>query len=190
MTSHFEQPFGSGLSEPAIPHGDEVMPAVSDFQGLPQGASRVWRLTALIRSFVIVMIVVTVLAIIYAADGFGDDVPALLIGVGVSLVALLAGLHALLWPTLKWRHTEWRLTDDAIELNSGVIWRREMTVPRARIQHTEVTEGPLQRKYRLGSLTIYTAGERYADVTISGLTIEDARSLRDQLLNRTSVHVV
>jgi membrane protein YdbS with pleckstrin-like domain len=88
------------------------------------------------------------------------------------------------WPPLEYRHARYRIDDELIEIQSGVVWRTSMAVPRSRVQHLDVTQGPLQRRYGLGVLSIYTAGTEYSQVSLPGLDYEVAQALRDRLLPR------
>jgi membrane protein YdbS with pleckstrin-like domain len=66
----------------------------------------------------------------------------------------------------------------------GWIIRQIKTCPFNRIQNCSVQSGPLERKYRLASLTIYTAGTNGADMRISGLLQEEAEKLRHFILHK------
>jgi hypothetical protein len=102
---------------------------------------------------------------------------------GAALV-LVAGLWTLakVWPPLEHRYAGYRVGPDAFELKRGVVWRSVASVPRARIQHTDVTQGPLQRSYGLATLVIYTAGTSYSKLELAGLPHAEALRIRDELL--------
>ena len=104
----------------------------------------------------------------------------------VFAIGLLAGAPlvwlAAVWPSLSYRHYSYRIDDQAIEIRSGVFIRRLTTVPRSRVQHTDVAQGPLERRYGLGTLVIYTAGSHFARVGLPGLEYGTAVSTRDMLL--------
>ena len=59
-----------------------------------------------------------------------------------------------------------------------------MTVPLSRVQHTDVNQGPLQRRFSLSTLVVHTAGNRHAIVKLEGLGKEVAEGVRDELLKR------
>ena len=80
-----------------------------------------------------------------------------------------------------YRSWGYRLDDDALELERGVITNVETAVPYVRVQHVDTQRGPLDRLLGLGRVVVYTAGSRGADVTIPGLTPDQARDLRNQL---------
>ncbi len=57
-------------------------------------------------------------------------------------------------------------------------------MPRSRVQHTDVSQGPLERSHGLGTLVIYTAGTEHARVELGGLDHGTALLIRDHLLPR------
>ena len=69
-----------------------------------------------------------------------------------------------------------------LEILRGVYWRTITNVPRSRVQHTDVSQGPLERRYGLGTLMVYTAGTQHSQVTLSGLDFTVARRIRAHLL--------
>lgn len=101
----------------------------------------------------------------------------------VSAVLLLPALVALfVAPGIHYRHAAWRLTQDALELRRGAWWRSEIRVPFGRIQYTDVRQSPFQRRYGLGTVDIYTAGNQLNSIELAGLAHEDALALRDRLI--------
>ena len=97
----------------------------------------------------------------------------------------LAGLMVFsshFWPQIKHRHYRWRSSDAGMEIHRGVLWKHRIAVPILRVQHVDVSQGPVQRLFQLGSLTIHTAGTKNASVMIEGLEYDTALQLRDELL--------
>lgn len=79
------------------------------------------------------------------------------------------------------RHFSYAMSDYGLYINQGVFWRRKIIVPRNRVQHTDVIQGPLERKFDLAELVVHTAGTRNASVKLPGITHETAEKLRDSL---------
>jgi len=104
---------------------------------------------------------------------------------GVVWPAAAAGLAWLAhqWPVVAHRHASYRVDDEGIEIKQGVIWRRIINVPRSRIQHTDVSQGPIERSFGLGTLVIFTAGTEHARVQLHGLDHGVALRIRDHLLS-------
>jgi membrane protein YdbS with pleckstrin-like domain len=74
-------------------------------------------------------------------------------------------------------------THDVI-YKSGIIAESTTIVPLNRIQHIELNEGIFSRIYKLGSLQIFTAGGQTGHIYISGIAINEAKSIRDLLLKK------
>jgi hypothetical protein len=89
------------------------------------------------------------------------------------------------WPVLEYRHTSYTLSEDGIEIRSGVFWKQVTTVPRSRVQHIDVSQGPMERAYDLGRLVIYTAGTDHSRVELPGLNHGVAFTIRNHLLPKS-----
>jgi membrane protein YdbS with pleckstrin-like domain len=90
------------------------------------------------------------------------------------------------WPAVHYRHVSYTLDDEGIEIRTGVWWRQVMSVPRSRVQHIDVSQGPMERSYGLGRLVLYTAGTTHSRVELAGLNHAVAFDLRNHLLPRGS----
>ena len=114
-----------------------------------------------------------------------NDMPRILrVAIPVVTFAAIAalGVFAWRWPVLVHRHAAYRLDDDGIEIRKGVLWRSVANVPRSRIQHTDVSQGPLERNFGLATLHVFTAGTEHSEVALPGLEHERALRIRNHLL--------
>ena len=112
-------------------------------------------------------------------------------GLIVRLAAWVTGVGLLAWfshrwPAIDYAHASYRVDALGIEIRRGVFWRTVTNVPLSRVQHTDVSQGPLERHHGLGTLIIYTAGTDEASVELPGLAHERALELRDRLLPRAT----
>ena len=110
--------------------------------------------------------------------------PLLLLAWAAMTAALI--WHTMAWPQIAYRHTWYRVDPLGIEIGGGVIWRAIVHVPVSRVQHTDVSQGPVERRYGLATLTIYTAGTEYARLNLAGLAHARALAIRDHLLPKRS----
>ena len=106
---------------------------------------------------------------------------AIVLWIGWAL--LLAAVAAYVWkyPPARHRHLRYRIDDVGITIRDGVFWRTWSALPRVRIQHTDVSQGPLQRRYGVAELKLYTAGSRFTRIDLPGLEHTVALALRDEL---------
>ncbi len=147
------------------------------FQSVDRRTVSAWRLQALAG--------VAVAALAAVAEGIalpqlaGWPVPGLLGG----LLVVAAGL-ALWLPALAHARLRYRLDEHGLTIEHGILWRHRIIVPRVRVQHSDISQGPLQRRYGVGTLKLYTAGSRFTCNELPGLDHDTALALRDTLLRQ------
>lgn len=102
---------------------------------------------------------------------------------GVVLMLSAAGAAACyVWPAVRYRHVRYRLDAHGVTIRRGIVWRTVTSVPTSRVQHTDVSRGPVERYFDLATLVIHTAGTRDASVALGGLGHRAALALRDRLI--------
>ncbi len=117
------------------------------------------------------------------------------VAVTVAILGLVVFVFALgyLWPPLELARTSWRVDVDGIVIKRGVVFRHVISIPGTRIQHLDVSQGPVQRRFGLGTLVVHTAGTHDSEVNLEGIAREKALRVRDFLLehgpNRASGRV-
>jgi membrane protein YdbS with pleckstrin-like domain len=135
------------------------------------GIIGVWRWQAVIATLIVAVPVIA----------FSRSIPPLW-PLAPVLVIVAGLLLCWWWPSISYRHLRFGVDETGIAIESGVIWRSRVALPRVRIQHTDVSQGPLERRYGIGTLKMYTAGSRHTKIELPGLRHEDALALRDALL--------
>ncbi len=109
---------------------------------------------------------------------------------GWILLALLLSWLTFIWPKIESRHYHWRLDEQSLEIHRGVWWKHRIAIPLGRVQHADVAQGPLLRKFDLGELVIHTAGTGESKVELKGLSHATAMGLRDRLVAQAQSRVV
>lgn len=103
-------------------------------------------------------------------------------GVAALLFILVFGMLPFVLIGLKYRNTLYLVTEDEVCTRSGIWWKSERYVPRARIQYVDVTSGPIERNLGLATLAVYVGGQAGAGANIAGLRGEVAEALRRELV--------
>src|SRR5688500_12523316 len=75
----------------------------------------------------------------------------------VLAVLVLAGVAVGAGPGLRWRRWRYESRPDEVDLQRGIFWISRTLVPLARIQHVDTRQGPLQRRFGLSTVVLYTA---------------------------------
>jgi membrane protein YdbS with pleckstrin-like domain len=147
---------------------------------------------ALDRRILVVWTVQTaVLALVLAAIVLAVDVGLRLAGVhppgppglAAALVAVVGGVAAWRLPELEYRNWRYEVAEDALELRHGVLRRVHSAIPYFRVQHIDITQGPVERLMGLSRLVVHTASAG-TDATIPGIAEGDAEGLRRLILAR------
>ena len=82
----------------------------------------------------------------------------------------------------RWKFTFWKLDETGLHVKRGRLWRKEILVPRSRVQHLDIERGPIERHFGLATLTVHTAGTRLHALRQPGFLDADAVALRDALV--------
>jgi membrane protein YdbS with pleckstrin-like domain len=98
---------------------------------------------------------------------------------GAVVSAVLTGLVLI---AVERRYAAWGYLEreDDLLVCRGVLVRRTSVVPYGRMQHVDVTAGPLARRFGLAMVTMHTAAAA-TDASVPGLLAEEASRLRDRL---------
>jgi membrane protein YdbS with pleckstrin-like domain len=109
-----------------------------------------------------------------------------------GVLAMIAGFGFLaqIGPTWRYRHTWYRVDENGVEIGRGRFWQRLITVPHARVQHIDVVRGPIERRFGLATLVVYTAGHEHSEIKVEGLSHEAALGLRERLVKEKGLDAV
>ncbi|WP_241490526.1 PH domain-containing protein [Leucobacter chromiiresistens] len=124
-----------------------------------------------------------------SVDVSGDrdlvDVYEFLVAEGLLLVVLggilLVLLLIVLFSWLAWRFATYRITDTAVEVRGGIVFRSHRRAPLERIQSVNLQRSLLARALGLTKIEIVTAGQG-GKVELSFLGHRDAKTVREQIL--------
>jgi putative membrane protein len=97
----------------------------------------------------------------------------IVLGVAILVVGLLV---------LSWRFTRYRVTAEALELNQGVVVRRQRRARLDRLQAVDLVQPLVARIFGLARLKLEVAGGSGSSINLSYLTDTQARQLRNHLL--------
>ena len=167
--------------EAAVPGPPRIQSPFSEFQSLDANIVTVDRIGyGILLLFVAFLGAIPSIALTFAFWGT-LWVLALVYSIYLALIALVvwAGISL---PARTHRSTRWRLNERGFDIRRGVWWKKEITVPRARVQHTDVHQGPLARRFGIAKLVVHTAGTHEASVELDGLSHAVATRLRDILI--------
>lgn len=107
--------------------------------------------------------------------------------VWVAVIGL--GIVNVVWPTVSVPRCGYVAREHDIVYRSGVLWRSVTAVPYNRIQHVETANTPLDRRFGLASLQLFTAGGAGGDLKIAGLDRKAAERLRVHVVGKAGASI-
>ena len=96
--------------------------------------------------------------------------------IALPILALISLTTA---PQRIYRRLLYGLTERLLQVVRGWLFHTDTIVPFVRVQHLDVTRGPLDKMFGTATLIVHTAGTRNSIVTVPGLAPDRAAEIRD-----------
>lgn len=133
------------------------------------------RLNAIIRGIVILAIVLILLYLcLYNLTGLIKIISIIIAG----LIVLLVLLDILLFPIIRYNRYKYLVTADKIEVKKGLFLITRSIIQIKRVQKVEISDGPIDRKFALANVNIFTAA---GVVDIKFLNKIEAESITEEI---------
>jgi membrane protein YdbS with pleckstrin-like domain len=113
---------------------------------------------------------------------------------GLCLAAWLIVMSLIcLWIPAFYGSLQYVVDSDSIKTRQGVFWRKHVSVPFTKITNLDVTQGPLQRMFNIGTIHVQTAGAagpEGARAEQKLLGIRDLEGLKDTIMERVRAYTI
>ncbi len=96
-----------------------------------------------------------------------------------AAIILLALIVVAVFPQRTYRRLRYRLTGQILQVLRGWLFHTDTVVPLVRVQHLDVTRGPLDKMFGTATLVVHTAGTHNSIVSLPGLAPAQAAEMRD-----------
>lgn len=168
--------------------GVEELPRADDVDWQPMDPSFVKRqLTEAGIALACVVAGIAGLQLVFAV-AFRDAEADISVGWLWVLPVLLA-IPFIVRPIISVPRIGYAVRERDIIYKSGVFWQTVTAVPFNRIQHVEKSSTPLDRKFNIATLQLFTAGGTGGDLKIHGLPARTAEKLRFFILDKIGTSV-
>jgi len=108
--------------------------------------------------------------------------------IGVSIFGwIIIMIPVLIWIPAAFKALEYYIDDEGVKMKGGVVWKKHVTVPYSKITNVDVTRGPMQRYYNIGTIHVQTAGAggqqgQKAELKING--VRELEKIRDIIIKK------
>lgn len=158
------------------------MPSIPS-EKLDPRIKNIWRINDLIASLVSINLFLLITAGVLrltaseGAVGFLNQIADALIPADVALSVAAVVLFAFVIPPVRYARWRYQISDDFLEIMTGIVWKKRTVIPFIRVQNTDTKQGPLMRLFGLSSVTVSTAAGEHE---IPGLDVRVADELRNR----------
>jgi membrane protein YdbS with pleckstrin-like domain len=167
-------------------HDERPAPAVvAEEQRLERRVVAYWYATDLVRALAMAAMLIVVDRSLRAEVGL----PAWSeqVAWGLAIAVVVTALVAPAWTYATWRFS---VDDRLLSMRFGMLFVEDRRVPVPRMQHVDISRGPIERLFGLATFVVFTAGNEGSAFRLPGLSQARAEALRDGILRARGRDVV
>ena len=150
-----------------------IDPIPTDLQPVEPAYRNALRVQATIFWLPIFIGAVVLDRLLLAETPFGGIVPAIIGLFGLSGVTVA--------PDRIYRRLGYAIDERLLRTVRGWVFHTDTVVPFVRVQHIDVTRGPVDKMFGTASLVVHTAGTHNSVVVLPGLSPERAAEIREAI---------
>ena len=140
---------------------------------LPKKAQTVWRLYGLIQTVILALLAAGSIIMTVKFDW-----PLWIMWIAIAIVLLSILCSIVIFPNIRWKIWRYEVREQEIEIQSGLFVVKRTLIPMVRVQHVDIEQGPILKKYNLANISISSAATVH---TIPMLELENADMLRTKI---------
>lgn len=145
----------------------------SDIRPVEPGYRSSLQLRALIFWGVILGAAIVVDRLVLSDTPFAYLLPLLILIPAITAVVVA--------PQRTYRRLGYAIDDRLLRVVRGWLFHADTIVPFVRVQHIDVTRGPIDKIFGIASLVVHTAGTHNSVVILPGLSPDNAAAIRDAI---------
>lgn len=116
------------------------------------------KIALIIKPMIGVIIFVVLLILPWFAVMVNGDLPITIFLLSFAVIIVVLFSLIIAWAIMFYNRYMFRIGGDAVYINRGILWKRNVMIPYERIQHTSITRGPIDILLGLHILNVFTAG--------------------------------
>ena len=147
-----------------------------DFKGIDRRAVALWRWHG-----VILTLIISLPGLVGVAIAVGAGAPTFVLWPIAGVMVFVIVTQIAWYPSAAFSRWKFSVSPKDVKIQSGVVLQKQVHIPMDRVQHVDLERGPLERRFGLARLILFTAGTKAARQEIPGLDHDDANALRDQI---------
>lgn len=107
--------------------------------------------------------------------------PALGGASGIGVVVIGWFVVALAYQLIYYQRFEYELSDETLDIASGVVSRRNREIPIGRVQNVDISRNVVQRALGIAQINLETAGGSSTEASLRYVSLEEAKRLQSEI---------
>ncbi|TCZ80156.1 hypothetical protein E0485_04720 [Paenibacillus albiflavus] len=104
--------------------------------------------------------------------------PVWIVPIAIAWTVLSIPFEIYIFPLMHYETWRYQIHEEEIELKHGFIFRKHTTIPMVKIQHIDVSQGPILKRYGLATIKLSTAA---GSIEIPSLAEDIAEEMRKKI---------
>ena len=150
-----------------------AFPIPADLQPVEPSYRSALRLRAAVFWVPVFLVALVVDRIVLAETPLANLLPVLVGAIGLSAIIVA--------PDRIYRRLGYAIDGRLLRTVRGWLFHTDTVVPFVRVQHIDVTRGPIDKMFGTASLVVHTAGPHNSVVVLPGLSPERAAQIREAI---------
>lgn len=146
------------------------------YKSLDKKSINVMRINALIVGL-IAIIIISIIGYLCLTN-IKDEILKSIIIIILVIIFVILLLDIFIFPRIRYNRYKYLVNDERIEVKKGLFLITRSIIQIKRIQKIEISDGPIDRKFNLANVNIYTAAGM---VDIKFLNKEEAESISEEI---------
>ncbi|WAA09251.1 PH domain-containing protein [Fervidibacillus albus] len=143
---------------------------------ISEKALTVWKIRGMIQTGIFLLLSIVAIVLIFLFDWPKWIIPIL------AILFIIDGYYSIFFaPKLQWRRWRYEVREQEIELQHGLFVVTKTLIPMIRVQHVDMEQGPILKKYGLATISISTAATTHAIPALEEEEAENVRQIISQL---------
>ncbi len=138
----------------------------------------------------ITITIIEVISLVILAFSIPETVQIVIVAIR-NLIMIYVILEWILDFTVGFKHKKYRITSESIEYVKGMIFVSRTIIPLRRIQQVELSEGVVNRHFKLANINLITAGGEleieYLDKEVAEKLVADLKDVINQFAKEDSI---
>lgn len=152
-----------------------------EYKKLNKNSIKSWFIARAITTIIVAAILIAGKVFLTTKFGALKGSVGFYVNIVIAVIVLFLLINAIVYPKVEYAQWRYLINEDKIEFSEGIYYISTVVIPIVRVQHIMVSQGPINKRFNLADLHIYTAGGSHK---IPNIDMEKAEEISNFLKDK------